>query len=268
MEVRALPMGTITKAIEMLNYFSHRRPEIGLSEFVRLIGRDKATVHRHLSELERNGFLEQHPITRAYRLGPAILRLSGVRETTHPLRSVVRPIVTELAQEVGELVHFSLLQGQTLSPVFHADPKMHGTQVHFDEAELLPLHATASGLALLAFAPKKLTDRVLAGPLERFTESTITDPDILRDLMEKVRETGCSKLEQGFDNEVSSHGAPIFGPDGELLGALSIAVPHVRMNPEKSAAIREALKRGVMKITRSIGGNIPPRHAGKWGTDA
>ena len=102
-------------------------------------GGDKATVHRHLSELEQNGFLEQHPVTRAYRLGPAILRLSAVRETTNPLRSVVRPIILELSNEVGELVHFSLLQGLNLSPVHNADPRIHGTQVFFEEAELLPL---------------------------------------------------------------------------------------------------------------------------------
>ena len=73
-------MGTITKALELLNLFSRTKPEIGLMEFARLSGRDKATVHRHLTELEENGFVEQHPQTRAYRLGPAILRLTAVRE--------------------------------------------------------------------------------------------------------------------------------------------------------------------------------------------
>ena len=103
-------MGTITKALELLNFFSRSRPEIGLGEFVRLSGRDKATVHRHLVELEANGFLDQHPDTRAYRLGPALLRLSGVREITHPVRSVLRPIVTQMADDLGELVHVSLIQ--------------------------------------------------------------------------------------------------------------------------------------------------------------
>ncbi|NJO36356.1 MAG: helix-turn-helix domain-containing protein [Rhizobiales bacterium] len=145
-------MGTITKALDLLNVFSRSNPELGLGDVVRLTGRDKATVHRHLVELQQNGFLEQHPKTRAYRLGPALLRLSGVREATHPFRQLIRPVVTQLADQVGELAHASLLQGTRLSPAFHADPERHGTRVRFDEAEMLPLHATSSGLAVLAFA--------------------------------------------------------------------------------------------------------------------
>ena len=56
-------MGTITKALTLLNLFSANRTEMGLAEIVRLSGRDKATVHRHLVELQENGFLEQHPVT-------------------------------------------------------------------------------------------------------------------------------------------------------------------------------------------------------------
>ena len=129
-------MGTITKALDLLNFFAKQKPEIGLTEFVRLVNRDKATVHRHLTELMENGFLEQNPVTRAYRLGPAILRLSGVREATHPLRSVLRPIVEDIARQVGELTHVSLLQGDVLSPALHFDPMTHGTQVAFDGVEL------------------------------------------------------------------------------------------------------------------------------------
>ena len=90
-------MGTITKALDLLTHFSAARPEIGLSQFVRLSGRDKATVHRHLTELEANGYLEQNPVSRAYRLGPALLRLAAVREAASPTRDLLRPIVADLA---------------------------------------------------------------------------------------------------------------------------------------------------------------------------
>ena len=115
-------MGTITKALSLLNQFSRQRPEIGLIEMTKITGRDKATVHRHLSELTENGFLEQNAVSRLYRLGPAILRLASVRETNHPIRRILRPIVEEAAETIGELAHFSLLQGDILSPVFHHEP--------------------------------------------------------------------------------------------------------------------------------------------------
>lgn len=258
-------MGTITKALEMLNFFSRARANIGLGEFVKLTGRDKATVHRHLVELEANGFLEQHPVTRAYRLGPAILRLNAVREAGTPFRAVVRPIVTDLAEHVGELSHASLLQGDMLSPVFHHDPRAHGTQVFFDEAEMLPLHATSSGLAVLAFAPATLRDKVLAGKLTGYTDSTPTNPELLNSAVAATRANGFSRLDRAFDEEVSSQGAPLFGPDGAVIGALSVAIPATRATPDKLETIRDALIIAANRITASLGGTGPtiggPRHA-------
>ena len=257
-------MGTITKALEMLNHFSRSNPELGLGEMVRLTGRDKATVHRHLVELAENGFLEQNPDSRAYRLGPAILRLAGVRERTHPLRSVLRPVVRALAEEAGELVHMSMLQGDQLSPVVHADPFQYGTQVHFDEAEMLPLHATSSGLAVLAFADPLWADRVLAGPLKAYTAATITDPDRLRAALDQVRATGIAGMERAFDDEVTSQGAPVFGPDGRAVGAVSVAIPAVRATPARMQAAAAILRHAVLRATQAIGGCIPARLAPLW----
>ncbi|MDF1728425.1 MAG: IclR family transcriptional regulator [Sulfitobacter sp.] len=247
-------MGTITKALEILNHFSRSRAHIGLGEFVKLTGRDKATVHRHLVELEANGFLEQHAETRAYRLGPAILRLNAVREAGIPFRAVVRPIVTALSNELGELSHASLLQGDMLSPVFHHDPGAHGTQVHFDEAEMLPLHATSSGLAVLAHVRPEMVERLLSRDLARYTSNTPTDPEFVRSALAAVRREGVSRLDRAFDEEVSSQGAPIFGSDNRVIGALSVAIPAVRATPDKLDTIERHLRAAAEKITLSLGG--------------
>ncbi|QFT59578.1 HTH-type transcriptional regulator KipR [Sulfitobacter sp. THAF37] len=250
-------MGTITKALELLDHFTKARSEIGLGDFVRLTGRDKATVHRHLTELEQNGFLEQDAISRAYRLGPALLRLTAVREAAFPVRRLLRPIVTELAEDIGELAHASLLQGDMLSSVFHFDPLRHGTQVSFDAAEMLPLHATSSGLAVLAFSGAEMTDRVLGQTLPAMTDKTITDPDVLRDLLEEVRGTGISQLDSAFDTEVTSQGAPLFGLHGRVIGALSVAVPRVRATPRMMAHITPRLRAAAHAATQSLGGRYP-----------
>ena len=244
-------MGTITKALDLLTHFSAARPEIGLSQFVRLSGRDKATVHRHLTELEANGYLEQNPVSRAYRLGPALLRLAAVREAASPTRDLLRPIVADLAESVGDL------QTDGLSSVCHADPRLHGTQVHFDEAEILPFHATASGLAVLAFADPDLTERVLSRPLSSFTDRTILDARRLRRMIEEVRETGFSQLVGTFDDEVASQAAPVFGAGGRVIGAIAVAVPAVRAPKDRLQQITADLSRAARAASRSLGGTYP-----------
>jgi DNA-binding IclR family transcriptional regulator len=158
----------------------------------------------------------------------------------------------------------TLIQGEALSPLVYSDVKIHGTQVNYNEGELLPLHATSSGLAVLAFADNAFVDSVLSHGLPPYGSNTITDPVQLRKLIESVREQGFAYQEKAFDDEVTSEGAPIFGASGQVIGAISIAIPATRKSEEKLADIRSLLRTGVIQVTEALGGNIPQEHAHKW----
>jgi len=250
-------VGTITKALNLLNYFSVTQPEIGLSEFRKLTGQDKATIYRHLCELESNGFLGQDRQTRLYHLGPAILRLANVREKTFPARDAVAPIVDAISDALGELVHVSVLQGTCLSPLYHADIHIRGTRVYFDEGEMLPLHATASGLAMLAFAPTALLEEVITAPIQKFTENTILDPNTLRMAVEETRKRRFSISDESFEREVCSMATPIFDKDQCAFGTLAVALPAGRATDEKRAAIVAALIKGGEDVSQAFGGALP-----------
>lgn len=257
-------MGTITKALSLLNLFSVQQPEIGLTEFARLSRRDKATVHRHLVALEETGFLEQDVISRNYRLGPALLRLTAVRERTFPARDAVCPIINKLAEELGELVHATLLQGDLLSPLYHSDPQIRGTRVIYDESEMLPPHATASGIAMLTYGPTDFINRILGAPLERYTPKTITSKDDLLAAIKQTRINGYSYADQGFDSEVVAYAVPIFDHTDLAVGALSVPVPMSRMDAEKTEQILAALRTGCETASKSFGGRIPQSIREAW----
>ncbi|MEM9318955.1 MAG: IclR family transcriptional regulator [Pseudomonadota bacterium] len=258
-------MGTITKALELLNEFSPSRAEISLVEMARLTKRDKATIHRHLTELQANGILEQNPTTRAYRLGAALLRLAALREHCFPTSRLLRPLVTDLAEEVGELVHASLLQAESLSPLVHSDPQVHGTQVHFDPSEVLPLHATASGLAVMAFLPEDRRERILSRPLAIFTNRTQTDPDHLRRLLAEISQAGICIVDGSFDPEVASIGAPLFGDGDQVVGAVAIAAPRGRARTDRLASLAQKLTTYAQAACQTLGGQYPsfPARSGR-----
>ncbi|WP_375261969.1 IclR family transcriptional regulator [Palleronia sp.] len=251
-------MGTITNALTLLNHFSSARAEIGLASFVRLSGGDKATVRRYLVELQANGFLEQNEERRSYRLGPAVLRLAAVRESNFPVRSVVAPVVDRMAEALGELVHASVLQGGGMSPIYHADPRRHGTQVIFDEAEMLPLHATASGLAMLAFGPEAAMDYALSAQRDSFAANTVIAASDLREIVRVTRARGFSFADQFFTNEVLSYGMPFFGMDEVATGTVAVPVPQSRMTAPLRDAIIQHLRAGCAEITAALSGTVPP----------
>lgn len=250
-------MGTVAKALSLLDFFNRSQSTIGLSEMARLSGLNKATVHRLLNEMQQQGFVEQAGSAREYRLGPAFLRLAALREATVPLRDLADRVLGDLSADTDETSHFSMMQNGRLTAIAYAYSAQHGTRVTMGDAEFLTLHATSSGLAVLAFSPPDVIETVLSGPLERHTPHTVTDPDALRHKLDEIRRTGIAESVGGFEEDVHSHAMPVFDAATRVTGAIAVAAPTVRMTPAYRARIIDALRKHAPRFTRLSGGFLP-----------
>jgi len=250
-------MGTVTKALQLLTFFSRAQPLIGLSDMARLSGMNKATVHRMLGELQAAGFVEQVGTGRHYRLGPVYMRLAALREHSVPLRDVVGAVLQSLCDETQETAHFSLLQGTQLVATAHAYSPHHGTRVTMEDAQILTLHGTSSGLAVLAYARADFVHAVLEAPLPARTQHTITNPKELRAKLAQVHQNGIAESISGFEEDVHSHAAPIFDAHGQPFGAIAVAAPVARMDQRLRQNVRRATLAAGMHLTRLLGG-FPP----------
>lgn len=250
-------MGTVDKALSLLDFFSERRPEIGLSDLTRLAGYDKATVLRLMKSLANRGFVEQDRKSKTYRLGPSLLRLANVREKTIPSKASARPVLEQLSVESGETVHLFLLAKDYLEPIDFIEASAHATRVHMDAGERISLHASASGLACLAFMRDEESARILQGELEKFTDHTVTDITTLQTHLEKVRSEGIAEIDRGFEADVYGIAAPIFSADRLPVGSIGIATPHTRMTDSFRQKARTLTRQAAVDITRAWGGSIP-----------
>ena len=250
-------MSTIEKALTLLDFFSSSRSEIGLTEFKNLSGLDKGTTHRYLNSLKIMGFLEQNRVTRGYRLGPAVMRLANVRERTTPMARIVRSHIDPLAEEIGELVHAALPQTGGMSSLYARDGGILGTRVGFDEAELLPFHATSSGIAMLAFGPDTMKDELHTRQLKSYTSSTTSDLDEVHRLISKAREQGYVATDQTYEDDVCSVALPFFGADDFAVGTIAIATPSARMTDKMRPLFATRLGNAARAITTDLGGQVP-----------
>ncbi|MCE8547411.1 IclR family transcriptional regulator [Ruegeria pomeroyi] len=255
-------MGTVSKALSLLALFNHGRLEMGLSELTRLSGMNKATVYRMMTELQAAGFVEQMNGDRAYRLGPEVLRLAALREAAVPLLSVSRDVLRRLCDETGETSHMSIQRNGQLTTLTHAYSSHHGTRVAMEDAEILSLHATGSGLAFLAFSSEEVVEHALSAPLVKHTPQTETDPERLRQALAEAQRSGVAESVGGFEADVHSHAAPIFGADQRPIGALAVAAPVSRMTVELKSRVRTALKAAALDLTQRTGGFCPPGYPG------
>ena len=257
-------MGTVSKALELLGYFTKARPLIGLSDIARLADLNKATCFRLLTELGENGFVEQVGTSREYRLGPSVLRLAALREAQVPTRDAAMPVLQVLAQQTGETAHLSLLIADILRPLAHAYSAAHATKVMLEDTETLPFHATSSGLAVLAFQPEAFRNAVLAKPLAQLTSTTLTNPAALRAHIAEVRGLGYAESRGGYESDVHSMAVPLFDALGRCSGALAVAALGTRMGEAQRRMIRYALLQAGTEITTLWGGTLPADIATLW----
>ena len=201
---------------------------------------------------------------REYRLGPAVLRLAALRETAVPTRDAAMPVLQALARATGETAHLSLREGDKLVTLAFAYSPAHATKVMMEDADILPWHATSSGLAVLAFLPEAECQALLARPLPRFTQATQTDPTQLRLRLDEVRAKGCAETLGTFQSDAQSLAVPLFAPGDQAVGALGVAVPISRMTPDLQVTIRREVTAAAADIITLWGGQVPPAIAALW----
>ncbi|WP_390912721.1 IclR family transcriptional regulator C-terminal domain-containing protein [Pseudosulfitobacter sp. SM2401] len=252
-------MGTVDKALSLLRHFSVQKPEVGLSELSRLAGYDKTTILRCMNALERNGFVEQNPESKKYRLGLAPISFARIRERSFPLLSILQPHLDNLARVTGETAHATIITGTTLMTALISEPER-ATRVHLDPSIALPVHATASGLAIAAHLPADLRKRMIEqDAFERFTDQTPDDPAALETMLEQARQNGFTRADQYFEADVIGTAAAFFNASNTPAGALAVAAVATRFNADLSDLITTHLIAAVSDVTRELGGTMPAR---------
>lgn len=247
-------MQTVDKAMSLLGLFGPSQPELGLSELGRRAGFDKAATRRFLVALAKHGFIEQNQDNRKYRLGSAFLRFARIREATLPLASIVQPILNQLAIDTGETSHASLLAGNMLSTIAIAEPQR-ATRAYVDLSEPLPLYATASGFACLAFAPKDfMQSYVEQVKLERVAPNTLMSKKAVRAAIAATFETGLGRAARSFGDDVVGTAAPVFNGAQQAIGAVAVAAVATRFNSKLESLIESHVLRAALAITEATGG--------------
>lgn len=259
-------MKTIDKAMTLLNLFTTETPEFRLVDISRAAELDKVTAMRLLNSLVAGGLVEQHPETRKYRLGAAILRLARIRETSFPLISTLQPIVDRLAEETGESGHASMASEAGLTTIALCEPNR-STRVWIDPNQVLPFHATASGIAYLAHLPPEETEALLGRMSDRRYTAETASPVQLRERIREARRQGFAHSIGGFEIDTAGFAAPVFDWHGKVIATIGLACVRSRLDEENHANLIRAVVAAASSATKAFGGRMPERDPAAQGRD-
>ncbi|WP_083511344.1 IclR family transcriptional regulator [Microbacterium sp. XT11] len=235
------------RLVRILETFTPTRTVQTAADIGRRARLPRSSVHRIVNELVEVGLLERDE-ERRVRVGMRLWELATRSSQALRLRQAALPYMERVQQRVREHTQLAILeQGEALflERLSAPDSGPNVTRV----AGRLPLHASSSGLVLLAFAPRDLQERVLAGPLSRITPETIVDPSALRRTLAEIRARG-RVVAPGYVDAVSTGVAvPVRDETGTVIAALSVVLPR---DAETHFALVE-VHRAARDIERALG---------------
>lgn len=225
----------------------------GVRDLGNRLGVSASTVHRLLSELEKLGMVGRTE-TGAYRLGPEFLRLAWTTAMRFPTADLAKEVLEELTGQTNESSFFATYSEQRRQMMFalaveSSHPLRYVVPLHL----WLPLHAGASGLAILAFLPEAVQREILTGPLEALTERTLVEADGLRSRLERIRAEGYALTHGERIAGAVAVAAPVIGESGTVVGDVGVTIPESRFNVAAVSELIGSVKQAAATLSKRIG---------------
>lgn len=246
-------MKSIKKAIEVLEALAKEENGAGVTQLSRQLNLPKSTIHEILSVFKGVRFVEQNPDDKKYHLGLRIFELGTIVQSQLQLRKIAYPYLYNLGKKTNETAYLVVLEGNKIVYIDCVESTAR-LRAHPVFGERALLHCTSVGKAIVAFLPKEKIDKIIhQDGLERFTENTITNPQVLERELKKVRKRGYAIDNMEHEEGICCVGAPIRNYRGEVFAAISISGPCQRFNSKKVKEMAPLVTQAAREISAKLG---------------
>lgn len=250
----------LQKSVQLLNWMVEALPNGGgVREMASALRLAPSTVHRMLRMLEEEKLVRADRATGQYHLGYEFLRLAWRATARFPITSVALPLMRELVEACNETAILGLYDPVQREMMFAATVQsQHPLRYQVELNRWMPVYAGATGLAIMAFLPEGERREIAASTgLAPLTPNTVTDPAALERQMEQIRRQGYAcTMGQRIPGAVGL-GAPIWGPEGRVVGDLALTVPEQRFEASWERELARLLIHYAHRISDQLGARPP-----------
>ena len=242
----------VDRALDILLCFTREEPTRSLTQIAESVQMSKTTVHRLLTTLEIKRFISRDKDTGMYRLGFRIVEMASLVLQDMDLRRWTQPYLKNLSEMYGETVDLSVLDG---SHVIYLEVIESPRRVKLAAAtgQRLPAYFTASGKALLAFAPTEQVEKILAENFAEHNGESIPTISRAKEDLVKVVERGYAISEQEYEEQINAVSAPIFDSEHRAIASIAIVGPSFRLSRERLPELGESIRKIADEISREVG---------------
>ncbi len=236
-----------SRLLALLDAFGASDGPKTLSELSRHANLSLTTTHRLVHEMRAWGGVDVDERGQ-YRLSNKLLALASGSTKAFDVRERALPHLVELNRVAGVSVQLGVRDGADVLylealrtiPTYTGQNRIGGR---------MPLHTTATGLALLAHEDPAVVAEYLAGPLARYTSHTLVDPAAIRRELEQIRDRRYVIAGRTVTPQASSIAAPVMGADGRVTAAVGILYFTSHPDPRR---LVEPLLTAVTRISQAM----------------
>jgi IclR family transcriptional regulator, acetate operon repressor len=239
---------SLSRAVLVMQALAETPAGVPATALAETTGMSLPTLMRTLATLADHGLVERGE-RREWRLGYELIRLARSVDRHAALVEQARPVLDQLVRELRLTAMLGVDNGHLAVDVLAQSDAPQLMRPRPWVGEAFPLHASAFGKLALARLPEAEFDAYLASAaLDRYGRNTITDRDLLRAEVERLRETDWTPT---FDeNEDGLSGIAIAIPDEEHDRAILVVVAgsSARFTREEWLAFEPDLRRITMPL--------------------
>jgi DNA-binding IclR family transcriptional regulator len=220
----------------------------------------KSTALRLLRTLHEHGLVHRQQDLR-YRLGARLFALAQEAVENLDVREIAHPHLVALNEQFGHTVHLAVYDERE---VLYIDKVESRYPVRMYSRVGKPVAITVAAVAKLLLADLPEAERrLLAGRLDYPLYTSRSTPDAAAFLKELgvVREQGWATDLGGHEESINCVGAPIRGPEGRVVAAMSVSAPNVVVTAEELLTLLPHVLRTADAISGAYSGTTPPKEA-------
>jgi IclR family transcriptional regulator, acetate operon repressor len=249
------PIQSLDSGLMILEALVQSTDPLPLSDFAKLLDVDHSSAFRLANTLRRRGFVAYLPDRKAYVLGSSIWRISHQYDWGTMLIRVSRDQLKLLASHAQNTAHLAIREGKQALFIDHAVANSVIT-VTGRTGELIPLHCTAHGKALLAdSSPEDL--RAICGrePFKAYTQQTTTSLEQLVKACARARTDGFAVDDCEYLEGIRCIASPIRAETGVTIGSIGISAPLERLPKDRFSVIGEQVACAAQQIAKIVAAN-------------
>ncbi len=242
---------TVDRLVRVLDCFTPGSPAWSLADLSTRLDLPKSTLHRFLVSLEAHGILRRDESDKRWRLGYRLFVWGNVAVESTGLRQIAAPIMRELVGKTGETVILTVYRAHEVLCIEKVETR-HPVRLAFEVGQRRPPHAGASSTVLMAFLSASEIEEIIAEGLPKLCTNTITDPDMLRQYLSRVRREGYAVSTEETDPDAWGVATPVYGANNEVIAAVGVVGPSSRFSDSQSLEYASACCAAARQISALI----------------